>query len=242
MSKIDLSSYYDSTYFEGGNKYDEGYKGYTFQKMCKGFESKVKTIRKYCALGKILDVGCAKGFFVKIALDWGYDAYGIDFSAYAVSEAQKLVGNRVIRVDLEQQGIPFREEEFDLITGWDLLEHLKNPESFLEKAHTLLKPNGYLFLTTLNYGSLMSRLMRSNWLLKNPLHLSAYITPKLLRRLLKNTGFQPLLLSTFMLAFKPLPEKLKILQAVLDRIVWAGTPLLRTTCLGDCLLCVAKKI
>lgn len=64
------------------------------------------------------NLGCrlCKGFFVKLALDEGFDAYGVDFSRYAIEEAKKIVGDRAIFADLKKEKI-FPNASFDVITG-----------------------------------------------------------------------------------------------------------------------------
>lgn len=218
----------------------DGYRGYTFDKMQAGFRSKIKTIQKHTKAGKLLDIGCAKGYFIKIALEAGYNAYGIDFSEYAIHEAQKIVGNRAQHSDIENTP-PYPPKSFNIVTCWDCLEHLKNPEAFLKKTNTMLKADGYLFLTTVNYVSLMSRLMPNNWREIHPLHISYNITPELLKIWLQSANFNPIQISTFILDLKPLPKKLEILQSALTKIITAATPLLKATNLGDVLLCIAQK-
>ncbi len=237
----DVSVFYDHEYFDGEG---EGYRGYSFKSMRRGFQSKVQDVKVYCKQGSILDVGCAKGFFVKIALDEGYDSFGIDFSQYAIAEAKKFLGSesfRVACVDVEKEPL-FWKNSFDVVTAWDFLEHLKDPIAFLIKAHSWLRKDGYLFLTTVNYSGLMARLMRENWRLKASLHISYMITPKLLKAWLKNAKFRPVKMSSFMLNLKPLPKKMQLIEKILTKTITAGTPLLRVLNLGDALYCIAQKI
>ena len=149
-------------------------------------------------------------------------------------------GNRAQKIDIEKTN-PYPPESFNIITAWDFLEHLKDPEAFLKKASTILKPNGYLFLTTVNWSSLMARLMRFNWRCIGPLHISYKITPKLLREWLQHANFHPHYIGTSSLCLKPLPQRLKIIQYALTAIISAATPILNATNLGDIISCTAQK-
>ena len=231
----DVSIFYDSGYYDGEGV---GYRGYDFKSMAAGFRSKLRDVKGYCSAGRLLDVGCTKGFFVKIALDAGYEAYGVDFSSYAINEAQKLVGEKAQVADMEK-AFPFPRNSFDIITAWDFLEHPKDPYMFLCNANDLLKTNGYLFFTTVNHDSLMSRLMGDRWLMKGSLHISDFLTPKLLRDWLLKTNYRPVYIGTFMLFLKPLPSKR--LEKIMSFLVKLLTPILRALNLGDVTYCIAQK-
>jgi 2-polyprenyl-3-methyl-5-hydroxy-6-metoxy-1,4-benzoquinol methylase len=109
---------------------------------------------------KILDFGCADGIF----LDWlrsiGADQdqlRGIDISEEMVELARQK-GHRA--VSLEAQG-EFAGEKFDLVTLWDVLEHLLNPVETLKNLTRFLKPGGYLLLQTPRVGLLSESLGES---------------------------------------------------------------------------------
>ena len=102
---------------------------------------------------KILDFGCADGIF----LDWlrglGADQsqlYGIDISEEMVELARQK-GHRAISVAAQAE---FAGEKFDLVTLWDVLEHLLNPVETLKNLTHFLKPGGYLLLQTPRVGLL----------------------------------------------------------------------------------------
>ena len=236
----DLSKFYNADYYDGVTGTFTAYSGYTLEKLRKRFRYQIKIVRNFVTKGRLLDIGCAKGFFVKIALEAGYDAYGIDFSEYAIRKAKSIVGDRVQKIDIEKN-YPYPNKSFNIITAWDLLEHLKDPEKFLKRASALLKPKGYLFMTTLNYSSLMSRLMPNNWRFLHPLHISYRITPQLLQRWLLNAEFKLFQMDTRLLSLTPLPKQLKIVQYGLSKIINFANPILAATNLGDIIECTAQK-
>jgi len=73
-----------------------------------------------------LDAGCAYGYAARVMERLGYETYGVDISKYGVRQAKKnCVGNFLV-CDA-QTNFPFKKKSFDLITCFDVLEHLKYP-------------------------------------------------------------------------------------------------------------------
>jgi 2-polyprenyl-3-methyl-5-hydroxy-6-metoxy-1,4-benzoquinol methylase len=97
-----------------------------------------------------LDVGCFNGFFVKKLLTLGYDAQGIDFNKSAVAYGQgKLgLGSRITTQTLEE--LLGQGKRFDVITLFEVLEHLPDAKAFLSDVIKLLKDDGVLILSTPN--------------------------------------------------------------------------------------------
>lgn len=99
---------------------------------------------------KALDIGCFNGFFVKKLLSLGYDAQGIDFNKSAVAFGQvKLgLGSRISTQTIE--AMIEQEKRFDVITLFEVLEHLPDAKTFLGNVTKLLKNGGVLILSTPN--------------------------------------------------------------------------------------------
>jgi len=100
--------------------------------------------------GKLLDVGCGLGYFVKKVTEHaGWDVYGYEISPHAVEFARKKLGlEQVFAGRVEDSR--FAPSSFDIITLWDVVEHIPDPEPLLTYLLTLLKPDGRLFLHTPN--------------------------------------------------------------------------------------------
>ena len=96
---------------------------------------------------RLLDVGCGNGEFLALARDAGYRATGIDISAAAVELCQQR-GLDVRVGDLRSRQLFAADERFDLITFWDVVEHLPDPISFLRRAHELLAARGSVLIKT----------------------------------------------------------------------------------------------
>ena len=156
------------------------------------FDLKVKTfsaaLQKIGVAGKgkcVLDVGCASGAFVKAALDQGWTAQGIEPSEGLVEFAR----NRGLDVSAGVfEDIPLAAT-FDMITFWDVLEHLTNPREILEKANAQLVDHGHLVINVPDHSSWLGRIMgkRSWWIMS--VHLS-YFGKKSISELLNRTGFE----------------------------------------------------
>jgi 2-polyprenyl-3-methyl-5-hydroxy-6-metoxy-1,4-benzoquinol methylase len=120
---------------------------------------------------KVLDVGCGQGAVLNdLKMDTGCQVYGVDISESAVSSAKRLYGIDVFQGDVLDA--PWPNGYFDMITGWQYLEHLKNPHQTIEKMARLLKGTGWLILATPNFNSLHSKCFKSKWFpLDCPRHL-----------------------------------------------------------------------
>jgi 2-polyprenyl-3-methyl-5-hydroxy-6-metoxy-1,4-benzoquinol methylase len=108
--------------------------------------------------GSLLDVGCATGSFLSVAKAAGWDCRGVEVSAFAAAQARERTGCEVFSGRLEDA--PFGSAAFDVITMWDLLEHLPDPLSGLKTARRLLKPSGLLLVNTPNENSLLRLVAR----------------------------------------------------------------------------------
>ncbi len=112
--------------------------------------------RRACQTGtmRVLDAGCGRGRDFALP----QDAYvvGIDISSEAL--AGNLSLDEAICADIQTYPLP--EEEFDLILGFDLLEHLDRPEAALENLRRALRPGGQIILTFPNLWSCKGLLTR----------------------------------------------------------------------------------
>jgi hypothetical protein len=123
----------------------------------------VSLVRRHCSSGRLLDVGCALGLYTAGFRDAGFDAYGLDASAFAVAEAaRRLNPERVRCVNLDRDEIPF-PGWFDVLFLWDVLEHFAQPRIALAKVSARARPGTWLFLHTSNSDSLAHRIFGGDW-------------------------------------------------------------------------------
>ena len=103
---------------------------------------------------RLLDVGAGLGVFMKFANDNGWDTTGIEISPYGSKFIKEKYSFNVIDKDITHVDIP--DSTFDLITFWDVIEHVEFPKDNLMKAFDLLKPGGLLLITSDNSESLIA--------------------------------------------------------------------------------------
>jgi SAM-dependent methyltransferase len=131
-------------------------------------------VRRYCSPSRLLDVGCASGMFLACAADVGWRVVGVEPStALSRLAEEKLNGRgRVIATTLQNAGLS--DGDFDVVTLWDVLEHVPQPLEFLRMAVRLLKRGGHLFLNVPDLDSFQARLLGSRWPLLLPEHLNYF--------------------------------------------------------------------
>jgi SAM-dependent methyltransferase len=158
------------------------------QRLLRLQNEKMRILHKYRSHGTLLDIGCGAGAFVRAASLAGFDAQGIEISDQAAEFGRRTWAITVQTGDLMDVEIP--AESFDIITLWQVLEHLARPVETLRKARGLLREGGLLMLAVPNFDSFQARLFRNRWYhLEVPRHLFHY-TPASLQSLLKQVGFR----------------------------------------------------
>lgn len=148
------------------------------------FSKVMNDVQKYSASGKLLDVGCYCGYFLDVAHGKGFDVQGVELSEWASAQARQL-GHTVHSNTLSNLEL---ENHFDIITMWDVVEHFSNPSDELKEVNRLLKSGGYFFLSTINAGSFVARLMGPRWPWLMDMHIF-YFNTDTITKILKQEGF-----------------------------------------------------
>lgn len=149
---------------------------------------RVETLYGFLSQGKLLDVGCGRGYFLKLAGERGYDATGIDLSEAAVRYARQKLGVNASRMDAHE--LARTGSRYDLITAWHVLEHFEDPVQMLGTLRELLNKGGLLFLEVPNLQSLKFILARDKWQGGNhPRYHRTFFTASTLRAMLRQAGF-----------------------------------------------------
>jgi SAM-dependent methyltransferase len=140
--------------------------------------------------GKILDVGCAAGFFLHEARCRGMEPWGVEISGFAVRYAREKLNLEVHHGSLESAGYP--SGFFDIVTLWYVLEHVEDPFELLREVRRVLRPCGVLGIAVPNLRSLFRLLYHRQWIeerRKQRHHLYDF-EPRTLRTLLEKSGFR----------------------------------------------------
>jgi 2-polyprenyl-3-methyl-5-hydroxy-6-metoxy-1,4-benzoquinol methylase len=104
----------------------------------------------------ILDLGCGNGHLVNYLIKQGYNAYGTDASENGIAIAKKEYPNRFFVQDLSTDKLPagLQNLPFDTIISTEVIEHLYNPEGFIDLCKNALQQNGELIISTPYHGYL----------------------------------------------------------------------------------------
>jgi 2-polyprenyl-3-methyl-5-hydroxy-6-metoxy-1,4-benzoquinol methylase len=160
------------------------------------FNAGLKEIQRYHSSGSLLDVGCSLGLFLSWARLAGFQTTGVELSPPAAQFARERLGLNVFCGTL--QAAPLAPASFDVVTFWDVLEHIVDPEGDLRRARQLIKPDGLLIVRVPNVGfhlprTQLMRLIRKNGFIgldaRNHIN---HFTARTLCGLLERTGFRVL--------------------------------------------------
>jgi 2-polyprenyl-3-methyl-5-hydroxy-6-metoxy-1,4-benzoquinol methylase len=162
LSDAEITELYSEQYYKSwgisGSSENESSK----QMKIATFLLRLNTIKTYIQKGKVLDIGCATGFFLEAAQSLGYEPYGIELSEYSSSIAKKKFGNEnVFNGKLED--CTFKNELFNIISMFDLIEHVRVPRETLAHAGKLLDKDGIIIITTPDCKSTSNKLMGRKW-------------------------------------------------------------------------------
>ena len=153
------------------------------------FRRCVRIVETYAARGKLLDVGCAAGFFVKAACDAGWDAMGVEPCRWLADYGLTKSGVTIIPSTLAEAHFP--DESFDVVTMWDVLEHVPDPLAELREVFRILRPGGLLLVNFPDIGTWLARLTGKNWWFLLSVHLT-YFAKDALKEMLVKAGFAEL--------------------------------------------------
>jgi SAM-dependent methyltransferase len=108
-------------------------------------------LKRYKLSGRLLDVGCAYGFFLEVFRE-RFEVFGMDISEYAIKQAKRhlpTAQGRLICHDC-QNPWPYPDDFFDVVIAIAVIEHLKNPHAMIQEVFRCLKPKGIFMLHTCN--------------------------------------------------------------------------------------------
>lgn len=139
---------------------------------------------------KLLEIGCSTGTALQVAVDRGWQVYGLDVSERSIEIARRKLERDTIRVgDLFDN--PFGNDSFDVIALFDVIEHIREPVRVFKRLRALLSDNGLILFVTPNIKSLSAKLLRSKWPHLLDEHVS-YFSPKSIRLLATELSLQVL--------------------------------------------------
>jgi len=185
LSAAEMSRHYPAAYYGARNRRFWT----TLERLIPWFRARrADVIERSVPRGRMLDVGCGRGYLPAILRHRGWDARGIEISEQAAEHAQAVLGVPVHVGTIHDGG--FEDATFDAIVIWHVLEHIADPVAALRKARELLRPDGLLIVAVPNYSSLQARLSGRHWFhLDIPRHYH-HLRLEVLKRLLLENGFE----------------------------------------------------
>jgi len=182
------SDIYDESYFQGGRS--DGYSDYAGSEevLRTEFRRTLSYITRFARKGgRLLEVGCAYGFFLAEAQRY-YDCVGIEIAENAVKFCQ-LRGLNVSNYSLDSNFI-HDKAPYDIIMMLDVIEHLPNPSDVISSAGKIMREGGTLVITTGDWESWLARIMGKAWRLMTPPQHLFYFSRRTLSQLLSCNGFE----------------------------------------------------
>ncbi|MFT7667378.1 MAG: 2-polyprenyl-3-methyl-5-hydroxy-6-metoxy-1,4-benzoquinol methylase [Planctomycetota bacterium] len=187
-----INEVYGADYWSSENPRTHGYGDYRGDQdlIRKTFERRWSALQRFFPEpGRALDVGCATGSFLQLLRMQGWEVTGLEPSLpIALCAREQLGAEVVLNLTLEAAKLP--EKSFDIVTLWDVLEHLPDPKAALIKVRRMLRPSGRLVIETQNIRSLFARALGRRWHhFKHREHLT-HFHKDTLTRVLDEAGFQ----------------------------------------------------
>ncbi len=155
----------------------------------KRYNELLDRFEKFRKTGKIIDVGCGIGYFLETAKSRGWEVYGTEYTNEAI-QICKNKGIKISKGKLNSEN--YNPESFDIITSFEVLEHINNPLEEIDNFSKILRIGGLVYLTTPNFNSFLRYKLKEKYdVITYPEHLS-YYTHKTLNNLFKTSNFNKL--------------------------------------------------
>jgi 2-polyprenyl-3-methyl-5-hydroxy-6-metoxy-1,4-benzoquinol methylase len=136
----------------------------------------------------LLEIGCGMGDFLLEAQLMGFYVSGLEITDHLAQFANVRLGMNCVKKGYLETST-YTQESFDIVTFFDVIEHVRDPLGFLKRVNSLLKQDGKVFLTTPSLDSWSAKLLGKHWMEYKVEHLS-YFNKMAIKTLLSNTGFR----------------------------------------------------
>ncbi|HRH63971.1 MAG TPA: class I SAM-dependent methyltransferase [Bacteroidia bacterium] len=152
----------------------------------KRYNELLDTLEKFRNTNNLIDVGCGDGFFLETAKRRDWNVYGTEYT----DQALKICKEKGIHMHQGKlDAINYPPNFFDVITSFEVIEHINNPKEELQHFSKILRKGGAVYVTTPNFNSVSRYTLKSKWnVIEYPEHLS-YYTQKTLSYLFRSENF-----------------------------------------------------
>lgn len=169
------------------SQYAYASEGYLSPLTIKSYNLLLDEFEKYRKTGNLLDVGCGRGWFLEQARKRGWKVYGTEYSEKAIELCE---GKEISMNQGELNADNYEGIEFDVVTSFEVIEHINNPNEDLTAINSVLRKGGLFYCTTPNFNSVMRYYLKENYnVIDYPEHLS-YYTQRTLTKVAKQNGFR----------------------------------------------------
>jgi len=148
----------------------------------------------YPSKGNLLDIGCGAGFFLNIAKERGWNCHGLEILPEYIKYAKENFALENIHFESLDESLTYDENTFDVITLWDLIEHLRNPLKSLKQINRVMKPGGLLVIWTPNVKNAI--VLKEKWIGYKTLQHFYFFSKDSLNNMLRKAGFKIVSLKT----------------------------------------------
>lgn len=187
----ELDQLYGEAYFQRAEPGCPGYDEYLkeIDQLRAMFDLRVELLQRPAPGQTLLDVGAAAGLFVERARARGWQASGVEPSRWASERAREQFQQPVVTGILRD--LALADASLDMVTMWEVIEHLPDPVGELREIRRICRPGARLALSTPDAGAVVARLLGTRWpgWGKVPEHLF-FFDKRALRTLLNNAGFE----------------------------------------------------
>ncbi len=194
-----IDEVYNEGYWSSSAAKDRGYTDYRADEKLyeKTYTKRMAIVRRHFSGAtsddgrqrRVLDVGCAAGYFLGVMQQSGWDVLGLEPSSTIAETARERLGAKHVQEGL-LGNVELEPASFDLITFWDVVEHIPDVVGALQLVRTLLRPGGKLLIETQNVQSRAAKTLGPKWQhYKHAEHIY-HFDPKTIADLMAKSGFR----------------------------------------------------
>lgn len=181
FSDRELSALYPTDYYAYQDRFENGSKWKEAAKWILGVRVGTRD-PKFSAPGKVLDLGCGSGWFLREMREAGWDVHGVEINTAAAELGRRTAGLNIFPGTVQEAQFP--SQFFDYVRSNHSFEHISRPGETLDEIHRILRPGGKLLIGVPNVAGLNARVFGQYWwYLGAPVHPFSYSTETLCRLL-----------------------------------------------------------
>lgn len=187
-----IEEVYNEGYWSSAAAKTRGYTDYRSDQplYLRTYRRRLSVIRRHFSRpGRVLDVGCAAGYFLRVMQEEGWDVTGLEPSDAIREHARSLVGAENVQAEL-LGAANLSAGSFDLVTMWDVIEHIPDVVAAVKEVRRLLAPGGKFLIETQNVDSRAARVLGKRWQhYKHAEHIY-HFNPRTIGEVLARGGFE----------------------------------------------------